>query len=586
MDPKPLKKVNSKRMFFFLFKEIRDQELNTPIHSTGCLDEYDFIVVGAGAAGSVVANRLSEIDDWKILLIEAGDLPPIESEVIYTFSTGLPSILNFIEMFQIPSLFFTLQKTRVDWQYWAESCTACQSMVGGCYWPRGKVLGGSSTINSMYYVRGNEIDYDLWTAQGNSGWNYETVLEYFKKSEGNLVKRFAENCKYHNGDGPMKIDFMAELDEVYKTLIAAAKERGHAYVDDINANKRFGYTNVQGTYAYHRRQSTAKAFLIPAKHRPNLHIIYNAHVKTIQMIRHNRAEGVKFAIHTKNGVYQMDAFAKKEVIVSAGSINSPQLLMLSGIGPKEHLNKHKIPVKVDLPVGKNLLDHLYVQLWFKFKAIYSSPLDTLDSVYDFLMHNKGALTVPLHVMGMVSTVNETVRPEIEIILYYVPSNSSNLAFFVDLMNYKPEIKQTLLETNKQFSVTLVAVVLLHPKSSGSIELKGTNPYEHPHIFPNYFNHPDDMKTMVRAVRQQISYVDTKAYRSLGMEYIRLPMNECDKFTFESDKYWQCYCTHMSTTEYHPIGTCKMAPKYDRTAVVDQRLNVHGMRNLRVIDASM
>lgn len=491
-----------------------------------------------------------------------------------------------IFFFQIPSLFFTLQKTRVDWQYWAESCTACQAMEGGCYWPRGKVLGGSTTINAMYYVRGNKIDYDLWAAHGNCGWDYETVLEYFKKSEGNLVKRFAKNCRYHNGDGPMKIDFMAELDDVYKTMIAAANERGHAYVDDINANKRFGYTNAQGTYAFSRRQSIAKAFLIPSKDRPNLHIINNAIVKKILINRHNRAEGVKFSIQTENGVCGMNAFARNEVIVSAGSINSPQLLMLSGIGPREHLRKHKIPVKVDLPVGKNLFDHIYVQLWFQFKAICSSPLDTLDSVYNFLTRNKGPLTVPLHIMGLVSTVNGTARPEIEIILYYVPTNSSDLAFFVDLMNYKPEIKQTLLETNKQFSVVLVAVVLLHPKSSGSIELKGTNPDEHPHIFPNYFSHPDDMNTMVRAVRQQVSYVDTIAYRSLCMKFIRLPIKESDKFTFESDQYWKCYCTHMSTTEYHPIGTCKMAPKYDRTAVVDQRLNVHGMRNLRVIDASM
>lgn len=491
-------------------------------------------------------------------------------------------------MFQVPALFLTLQKTRVDWQYWAESSTACQSIGidGACYWPRGKVLGGSSTMNAMFYIRGNDIDYNLWAAQGNLGWDYETVLEYFKKSEGNLVKRFAENFRYHNGDGPMKIDFMAELDEVYKTLIAAANERGHAYVDDINANKRFGYTNVQGTYAYSCRQSTAKAFLIPAKHRPNLHIINNALVKKISINQNNRAEGVKFTIQTENGVYGMDALAKREVIVSAGSINSPQLLMLSGIGPKEHLNEHKIAVKVDLPVGKNLLDHICVQLWFKFNEIYSSPLATLHSVYKLLTRDKGALTVPLHIMGMVSTVNGTNRPENEIILYYLPSNSSDLAFYVDLMDYKPKIKQTLLETNKQFSVVLVLVVLLHPKSSGSIELNGTNPYEHPHIFPNYFNHPDDLNKMVCAVRQQVSYVDTKAYRSLGMKFIRLPIKECDILDFESDEYWRCYCTHMSTTEYHPIGTCKMAPKYDRTAVVDQRLNVHGMRNLRVIDASM
>lgn len=536
---------------------------------------YDFIIVGGGSAGSVVASRLSEIADFRVLLLEAGGDPPIESEV--------------------PAMTFSLQNTRVDWKFRAHSKRACKALVNGCSWPRGKVLGGSSTINSMEYVRGHPDDYNHWSNLGNKGWDFQNVLPYFKKSENQQQAALFnyENGRYHSNKGPMKVDYLGQIGEIETLFITAANESGIPFIADINADKHFGYINVQGTYARSRRQSTAKAFLIPAKNRKNLHIIKNAFVEKILIDKNNRAYGVKFAIGKTCKTcgcckkQRMIARARKEVILSAGAVMSPILLKLSGIGPANELNHHEIPVKANLfGVGRNLYDHVYANLIFKFDAVPSTPTDSLDYYYQFLTQNTGPYATPTQLAAFLSTTNSTTNPDIELYVYFFPPNSPDLATLIEIMNYLPAIKQRLYETNKQFSLVVIIQDLLHPISSGYIKLNGTCAYNKPGIYPNYFENNADLDRLVVAVTQQLSFVKTKAYQSFGGEYLRLPIPECDQLIYDSDEYWRCYISYMSMSDYHGVGTCKMGPVSDRSAVVDSRLKVYNILGLRVIDASM
>lgn len=541
------------------------------------LGEYDFIVIGAGSAGAVVASRLSENPKWKVLLLEAGGDPPIEAE--------------------IPGMSFALQKSRVDWEFYPTANKACKAMANGCYWPRGKVLGGSSTINSMEYVRGIPVDYAHWFELGNTGWDYESVLQYYKKSEDQQQISFVdyENGRYHSNNGPMKVDFLGPLGDIEQIFIAAANESGIPFIDDINADKHYGYVNMQGTCAQGQRQSTARAFLIPAKNRTNLNVIKHAFVEKVLIDQNNKAYGVKFAICKdgeqcdcgRNIKRKFTARARKEVILSAGVVMSPVLLMQSGVGPAKELKKWNIPLKKNLPgVGNHLLDHVYALLIFKFDPVESSPTDSLDYLYQFITKKTGPFAQPTQIAAFLSKTNSTTLPDFEIYNYFFPRNSSDFAGLIELMNYTTDIKQRLYDTNANFSIVAVLSDLLHPKSSGSITLNGSCVYNKPNIYPNYFDNRDDIDQLIVAVKQQVSFTSTNAYKSFGGEFVRLPIPECDQLSYQSDDYWRCYIGYMSMSDYHGVGTCKMGPKTDPFAVVDSRLKVYNVDKLRVIDASM
>lgn len=487
---------------------------------------------------------------------------------------------------QIVGLFGTTQHTEVDWQFTAESKTACRGKKDQCFWPRGKMLGGSSSMNLMLYVRGFDRDYNAWAAAGNTGWSYDDVLPFFKKSESNQWDSFVNysNGKYHSSFGPMKVSFYGEISEFAKVFYDAGMERGIPFIEDINADKHHGFLNLQGTTYEGRRQSTAKAFLIPAMNRTNLHIIKHAFAKKILIDKSNRAYGVEFDINGKT----YEAYANKEVILSAGAVMSPVLLMQSGVGPKKHLQENNIPCKVDLPVGLNLLDHIYVILYFEFNPTPTSPTTNLDNIYNFFIHNNGPLTSAgiSQLALFINTTQSSNYPDVQMIYFWYTQNAPNLPLYIKQQKFKKDISDTLLEKTKYRNIGAVLVNLLQPKSSGQIRLNGSSPYNKPIIDPNYFSHSVDMKTMIRAVREQISYVNTTSYRKNGGKFLRLPLIECDKFEYMSDEYLECYISHLSSTEYHPVGTCKMGPKSDRSAVVDPELKVYGVKGLRTIDASM
>ncbi|EDW51050.1 GM12028 [Drosophila sechellia] len=305
-----------------------------PLDQLNLYPEYDFIVVGSGSAGAVVANRLSEVRKWKVLLIEAG---PDENEIS-----------------DVPSLAAYLQLSKLDWAYKTEPSTkACLGMQNNrCNWPRGRVLGGSSVLNYMLYVRGNRHDYDHWASLGNPGWDYDHVLRYFKKSEDNRNPYLANN-KYHGRGGLLTVQESPWHSPLVAAFVEAGTQLGYDN-RDINGAKQAGFMIAQGTIRRGSRCSTAKAFLRPIRARKNFHLSMNSHVTRIIIEPGTmRAQAVEFVKHGK--VYRIAA--RREVILSAGAINTPQLMMLSGLGPRKHLEKHGIRVLQDLPVGENMQDH-------------------------------------------------------------------------------------------------------------------------------------------------------------------------------------------------------------------------------------
>ncbi|GAB0093749.1 glucose dehydrogenase [Sergentomyia squamirostris] len=535
-------------------------------------EEYDFIVVGAGSAGSVVASRLSENPNWKVLLLEAGGDPPIESE--------------------IPNLFFSMQHSAYDWDFRAEkSDKASKSIKNGSFWPRGKMLGGSSSINAMVYIRGNRRDYDQWEANGNTGWGWKNVLEYFKKSEGNkddMIADYGGEGEFHGRDGPLKVESFSSTSPLKFVITGAAHELGYELLTDVNGEEHIGYAYMQGTINKGKRCSAAKAFLNPAKDRPNLHIVKYAHVIDLK-IENDVVTGVRINI---NGTKEMIAKAKKEVILSAGAINTPQILMLSGIGPEKHLKKIGVPVVKNLPVGRNLQDHPVVPMFFKFHksdAHQVSREELLDAVYMYLSHGIGFLTnhETVDTTGFVNTKNDSVFPDIQYHHFSYQKQAPELFFVLSTISFEKNIIEKVMEENKDQDIIMVMVTLLNPKSRGKIVLRSNEPEHKPKIYAGYLEDQADVETFMRGEKLYYDkFLPTEAFKSTEGDFIRIPIPECDKLTFASDEYWECYTRNLVTTLYHPAGTAKMGPETDKEAVVDPRLKVKGIKNLRVIDCSI
>lgn len=452
------------------------------------------------------------------------------------------------------------------------------------------MLGGSHGLNAMIYFRGNERDFNDWESYGNPSWGWEECLKYFRKSESNENAKFVayQNGRYHNDSGPLRIESYSKLDKLSHAFIDAAKESGYDFVEDINADTVLGYVELQGTLRDGRRSTTAKTYLIPAKDRPNLHVIKHAHAHKIDIDDKGRATGVRF---TYDGKHELVANVRKDIVVSGGSINSPQLLMLSGLGPKEHLTKLGIPVKRDLHVGRNLQDHILAPLFFQFHkstAEEESPQHQMDDLYQFIMHKNGPLAGVglVNLGGLINSENHTGFPDIELQHYFYRRNSIGLTQHLFAMELQDGIQKPVIEAAKEGDIIIVLVELLRPESAGHIELKTTDASDHPRMFPNYLEDKADVETLLRGVKYQADFVKTKAFQNEEGILIRLPLPECDEYVYQSDDYWRCYISYMTATVYHPIGTNKMGPASDEAAVVDPRLKVHGIDGLRVMDASI
>jgi choline dehydrogenase-like flavoprotein len=495
---------------------------------------HDYIIVGAGSAGCVLAARLSENPQTNVLLLEAG---PADNKT----------------EIRIPAAFSKLFHGPLDWDYRTEPDPGTADRP--LYWPRAKVLGGCSSMNAMMYVRGNPRDYDRWAQGGNRGWGFADVLPYFKKSEG--FRGAAGDPDFHGRDGPLQVCDQRSPNPLTAAFVAAGSHLGLARLDDINGASQDGIAFTPVTQKNGARCSAADAFLKGARKRPNLR------VETGCLVHRIRFDGSKaVAVIYEQGDRIVSERAAREIVLCAGAVGSPQLLMLSGVGEGEALSQLGIPVVADRPgVGQNLQDHLATGIGFHCKQPVSlASAETLANLARYLLLRRGPLTSNVaEALGFIRTREGLDAPDIE--LLFAPS------FFVEHGAANPP--------GHGFTI---GVILLRPESSGVVTLKSGDPRAHPAIRPNYLAAHNDVTTLLaglRFARRLAGAPPFDAYR--GDEF--LPGVDA-----QSDEALTDFMRARSETLYHPVGTCKMGS--DDKAVVDASLRVRGLENLRVADASI
>ncbi|XP_058821953.1 glucose dehydrogenase [FAD, quinone]-like [Topomyia yanbarensis] len=487
---------------------------------------------------------------------------------------------------------YELQRTTVDWEYHTERTRRHSlSSVNGVSWPRGLVLRGSGTINGMKYIRGNRRDYDRWKLLGNDGWGWDEVLEYFKKSEDNKVKRLA-NGKWHSTGGYLSVDYYDDSDPMNRVLTDAADEMGFQELADLNSDEYVGYGRSQFTIANGTRCSPAKAFLSTIQHRKNLHVIKHAFVTTVSFEGNGTAvRGVNFILRNR---FSMRALARKEVIISAGAVNTPKLLMLSGIGRRSAIAPVGISQRADLDVGENLQDHVAIPLFFKFnrssRGIVNLTLEKILNLFIFTLKNRQQPLTNHYVSSVIAFVNTVSSddpfPDVQFEYTQFKKGGSSSIIVTRAMGYNEQIVQSVHKAELEADVVMARIHVLNPESRGKIRLASNDPYVDPIIDSGYLNDYEDLKTLVRAIRIQTQMLSTDSFRRNEAELHRLPIPACRFILYDTDEYWECYVRHLTTTLYHPSGTTKMGPDSDPGAVVDSRLKVKQVENLRVIDASI
>ncbi|XP_072381727.1 glucose dehydrogenase [FAD, quinone]-like [Diabrotica undecimpunctata] len=543
-------------------------------------ETYDFVIIGGGSAGTVLANRLSENTNWNILLLEAG-----------------PDEVSITDM---PLMFPVLQLSPIDWQYRTEPGTKyCLGFTDArCNWPRGRVLGGSSVLNAMMYVRGNRKDYDRYRDLGNPGWGYDDVLPYFKKSEDMRISELRDD-KYHGKDGYLTVEYYRYRSKLVDWFLEAIQEMGYQ-IRDVNGEHQTGFTLTHGTLRDGLRCSTAKGFIRPVAKRPNLHVSLHSMVHKVLIKEETKqAYGVEFVKFGTRRVVHAD----REVILSAGSLGSPQMLMLAGIGPEEHLNDMGIKVIKNSPgVGRNLQDHISVggvtYLFDRPKELGDTPMSfhlqtifSTETVNEFATKEQGPMYwLPVcEVMGFINTKYQNSKedwPDIQFFFGSFADSSDGGLFGRRAVGMKQDLFTALYEDIIYKEAFSIYILLLRPRSRGRIMLRDKNPESHVLIYPNYFEDPHDLKVIVEGVKIAHKITQSRALQKLNSTFNPHKIPGCKDFEFMSDEYWACQAQQLTLTIYHPTGTVKMGPDHDPMAVVDPRLKVRGVSNLRVVDCSI
>lgn len=504
---------------------------------------FDYIIVGAGSAGCVLASRLSEDPSVEVLLLEAG--PPDNSLWLH-----LP--IGYGK---------TMWSTKYNWCLYTDPDPNMNDRK--IYWPRGKTLGGSSAINGLIYIRGQKEDYDHWSQLGNTGWSYKEVLPYFIKSEQN-DKGASE---FHGGSGPLKVSSIEQKHELIEAFIQGALANNVPYTDDFNGAQQEGAGYYQLTTWKGWRCSTATAYLKPARHRSNL-TVQSLSTATKVLFEDTRAVGVEYLQGQAQHTARLNDDTG-EVLLCAGAIYSPQLLQLSGVGPAALLKEHGIPLIADSPgVGENLQDHLQIRLSYE----CSKPITTNDALnswlgqakmgLQWLFFRQGPLAVGINQGGcfMRALPAEAATPDIQ---FHVATLSADMAG----------------GKVHPYSGFTLSVCQLRPESRGYIRIKSTDPLVTPTIQPNYLATDLDRRTVIEGIRAARKIAQSSAMRPYVKREVK-PGAEA-----ESDHDLLEFARNNGATIFHPSGTCKMGIDDDPSAVLDQYLSVRGTQGLRVIDAS-
>ncbi|GAB0095452.1 glucose dehydrogenase [Sergentomyia squamirostris] len=533
-------------------------------------EAYDFVIVGSGPAGCVLANRLSADGRFTVALLEAG-----RPEIPFTSDIPMGS----------PNL----QSTPYNYGYTTEPQPyACWGVQGRrCRFPHGRALGGSSVINYMIYTRGNRRDFDAWADAGNTGWSFREMLPYFLRSENSTLRDPGSDL--HGKGGEFPVEDIPYRTPISHAFVAAAQRVGFRKLD-YNSGEQIGVSYLQQNTRLGRRISAARAFLEPIKNRKNLHIFTSTPALKLDFESKDRVTGV-YALVDKRSQHIR---AKREVILSAGSFESPKLLILSGIGHKPDLKELGIGVKKDLPVGKIMYEHLSV----------FGPIFTLDPTHDGLInfdrvvsastivdyfYGRGPMTVNgieslLYVNTNASTDSDPNLPDMEIMQAFTTvafDSGRGTRLGLGLTDTLYEDVFAPLENKRAF---LMLPMLLHPKSRGHLKVQSRNPLQHPIFYPNFLTHDQDVDAFYRAIKLGIQIAEQKEFSKLGVELFMPSIRGCEGRTKGTEAYWRCYIKYMSFPLHHQVATCKMG--HDSDSVVDHTLRVHGFQNLRVVDTSI
>lgn len=482
-------------------------------------------------------------------------------------------------------MFLFMTKSRVVIPFYERTKHCCRSDPKGCYWPRGKMLGGSSGIGFMLWLRGCRKNWHDIAAMGNPSWDYDGVLPFFKKSE-NMTNRYVVelNPWLHGTAGPSKAEY-GNLDALGTALYQALIDSGQLMTPDHNLPDSRGYGHIPTGSYNGTRYSSARAYLVPNKNRRNLYIVKHCFVTKILM-KGKEAIGVEYKYKNQK---KRRAYARREVIVSAGSFSSVGVLMRSGIGPAAELKKNKIECKVDTPVGRNLIEHSYVHLVFSvnYSTTCGNPnTGSYDYIYDFLMHNSGPFSTLPYTSGHFNAFNISDYPNYQRYFTSFPCGSppyyKNFCefFSVGVLN------KTCEAINKHSDLLIVTICMSQPKSRGYVTLDKDPLCNKVKIHSNLLQDPYDREVYVRAIRQTFELFQNEPFRKMNVTYHPYPYEECDAMGWDTDNYWDCIAQYQSSCGSHPCGTSRMGPASDPASVCDERGRFHKVKRLRQCDAGL